>query len=683
MTMQSKTSPGPSFATAVFTATGVTWVFLLLQWFVVSGFGYEVSQEATARTLLAVAGAGLVIGLIAGAVSVLPGKWQVPPLAAVVMPLSMLSFLEMYSALGEYPAVKLGASAGFGVLVFIIVAILVKKAPRFIQSAKFWWLAAGLMFEIALLLSVVNAVDMSGVLIATVTAFFSVALLFKGWNANSEGIAFAALAMIVVLVASAILGNRVPVYEPDTVASAADRPSILLVSIDTLRADHVGAYGYKDARTPILDGLASEGILFRQTVSANIYTGPSHASILTGLLPEKHGVLVNRMRLPDGVPTLADILRQNGYVTGAFVSGYTTQDSACGLPSRFNAFDDDIRAFRWLPVQAGKIAILDMVLKLMKTLGLDNGASGQAYRMGSDTADEAIEWLDSNGGRPFFMWAHFFDPHIPYRPPQKYLQEGGRGESGVSGNWYSLNARQRAEIVDSAEKTADMIGLYDGEIAYADAQLGRIVAAARRAAPGQKLLVVATSDHGESMGEHGIFWFRHLYDPTLLVPLIIVPADPLTGAVHEVKVQVRLIDLAPTILELVNIESAEQFDGTSLVNLVRGTDADSPGPAFSGSYPTSEEFAQERHSVRHDGWKLIRNARGWNGGGAGPVIEESRELYDIGEDPDEKNNLAGSGGSILDTLGKTLDAHQSPSQKPELHLTPEERERLRSLGYVH
>lgn len=681
--MQPDSSSRPSVMTVFLSTTAVTWVFLVVQWLVLSGFGFKVSQVAVARTLLALGAAGLGLGLIAGVISLLIGRRQSLTNAAIAVPISLLLFLEVYSVVGNGPVVvKFSAATGFGVLVFLLVNGVIKKTTKFIPVVRSWWLLAGLVFSVALLLSAIQAVDMTGTAIAVGAALVAAVLVLKGRHSEPVNVIFGASSLVLILVASAVLASRIPVNAPDTAAIAPDRPSILLVSIDTLRADHVGVYGYESAHTPILDGLASEGVLFRETVSANVYTGPSHASILTGLLPENHGVSVNLMKLPESVPTLADILRKNGYVTGAFVSSFTTQDNACGLPSRFHAFDDDIRVFRWLPVQAQKIAILDIVNKIMKVLGWDDGAFGQSYRMGGDTADAAIKWLGSNGDRPFFMWVHFFDPHVPYRPPHGYLHTGAQRVPGVTGQWYALNAKQRTEIVNSTERMADMIALYDGEVAYADDQLGRVVAAARRAAPGQKLLIVATSDHGESMGEHDIFWARQLYDPTLLVPLIIVPADPSIRAVREVNVQVRLIDLAPTILELLEIESEVKFDGTSLVSLIQGA-GESPGPALSGLYPTRKAFAQERHSIRQDGWKLIKNSPGWNGPGAIPLAGESHELYNVGEDPGEIENLVASGEPILDVLKDRMGTHLSPMQKPELHLTPEERKQLRSLGYVH
>jgi len=684
MTRQSANPSGLPAISIFIAAVGVTWTFLILEWFVKSGFQLDISQVSVARTLLALVVSGLGIGLVSGGISFFLGRLKPVPHLETAMAISLLLFLWMYSVVGNGPVgIKLSAAAGFGVLVFILVITVLKAVSKFVPTPGGWWLLTASLLAVALLLSVINAVDFTGTAISIGAVISAAVLIFRGLQSPSSSVLYGALSIVIIMGGSAVLGNRIPVVSADTATIAPDGASVLLVSIDTLRADHVGAYGYTSANTPVMDGLASEGVLFRQTVSPNVYTGPSHSSILTGLYPETHGVYVNLMRLPDSIPTLADILRRNGYVTGAFVSGYTTLDSAVGLPSRFNAFNDDIRAFSWLPEQAEKVAVLNIATKFVKILGWGDGETGQAYRMGEFTADKAIEWLDRNGGRPFFMWTHFFDPHVPYRPPAKYLKAGYEKSKGVSGNWYELNASKRMEIASSPGKVAEMIALYDGEIAYADEQLGRIVAAARRAAPDQRLLIVVTSDHGEAMGEHGLFWFRYLYDPTLLVPLIIVPVDSSHDLVQEVQTQVRLIDVVPTILELLGLDSAEQFDGSSLVGLMSGADKESPGPAFSGLYTTPEEYALERHSIRQDNWKLIEVSSGWGGGGAVKYMEEAQELYNLDADPLEVENLVDLQEPVLDTLTKKLNDHRSPSQKPELHLTPEERERLRSLGYVH
>jgi arylsulfatase A-like enzyme len=328
---------------------------------------------------------------------------------------------------------------------------------------------------------------------------------------------------------------------------------------------------------------------------------------------------------------------------------------------------------------AEKLGAINLITRMYKSFGSYNGYFGQPYRMGQDTADVAVAWLERNGDRPFFVWTHFFDPHVPYHPPQEFRR---KQDQGAAGKWYELDAKGRRELVESPEKVAAMIALYDAEVAYADAQLGRVVEAARAAAPGGNLLIVVTADHGESMGEHGLYWFRHVYDPTLLVPLVIVPPGSMSMPPAVVDTQVRLIDLVPTVLDMLDVDAGTTFDGSSLLALMRAGDGVSPGPAFSSRYSSSTEFSRERHAIRDRGWKLIHTKPGWDGGGATPLEGDSRELYELKADPGELSNLMDTGSAIQQQLEQQLDEAIGQGVALDLELTDEERERLRSLGYV-
>jgi arylsulfatase A-like enzyme len=658
-------------------STGVALAVLLIEWFVVARFGLQLQQGEVARTLQGLAFAALAAGIGGAVVAWLSGRWFDATATAIAAPVAALLLLDVYFALGNHPAVKFLCAGAFALLVFLALARLLRNGPAWLCSAANWWALAAVLAALALMMTALHAVDDTGIRVAVVAAVVAMVLLLQGWRAGNA--LWAVLSVATVLAAAVVLGARVPVWQP-TNNFAVGKPSVLLVTIDTLRADHVGAYGYTKANTPNLDALAGEGILFRNAVAANVFTGPSHASILTGLYPESHGVLVNHLRLPQAVPTLADVLHDEGYVTAAFVSGYTTEDRNCGLPSRFQAYDDDIRAMRWLPAQAHKIGSMNLLMRFAMALGMYKGEPNQSYRVGADTADEAVAWLARNGGRTFFMWTHFFDPHIPYRPPQEFRSAQ---DMGISGNWYDFDAARRAEIAGSAEMMEAMIGLYDAEVAYADAQLGRVLAAARAAAPDGNVLIVVTSDHGESMGEHDTYWRRDMYDSTLLVPLVVVP-PPVTGIKgHTVDAQVSSVDLVPTILAMLNVESVTDFDGSSLTGLINGSASRGTGAAFSSMYVMPSEFERERHAVRDEGWKLIRNLPGWYGGGNGYNSEASLELYDLASDAAELNDLVNTETERRARLEVFLNSRNFSGQRPDIELTPEEHERLRSLGYVH
>ena len=487
------------------------------------------------------------------------------------------------------------------------------------------------------------------------------------------------LAGALVLVTSSVLATRMPVVSPN-VDPDLNKPSVLLVTIDTLRADHVGVYGYANARTPNLDALANQGVLFRKTVAPTKLTGPSHASILTGLGPEKHGVFLNNMHLPKSVPTLADTLKDNGYVTGAFVSAYTTRNGTCALPSRFQYYDDEFNPHRIVFREAfSKLLLLRPIMKFFQARGFD---FSPAYRGAAQTADLAIEWIKGNGNQPFFLWVHLFDPHLPYRPPAEYLTDADRQYNGtVSGKWYSLDATERGKIVSSIDDMERMIALYDAEIAYADDQVGRLIEAVRNTTTGSNLLIVVTSDHGETMGEHNIFFGRDLYDPTLLVPLIIVMPDAGFQQAREVKEQVRLIDIAPTILAALGLETPNFLDGRSLLDSIAKNIDTSSGPAYSFSNTRSNDFKRRSVSVRTGEWKLIHRSNGWQGGEGSPWVAEIKELYNLRDDPKEKNNIAAFASEQLHELEENLSTHRKQNTVHQLELTDQELDRLRSLGY--
>ena len=309
---------------------------------------------------------------------------------------------------------------------------------------------------------------------------------------------FVSYALVLAGCALVTTRNDVPTLSPRT-PGRADLPNVLLVTIDTLRADHVGAYGYQRARTPNLDTLAEYGQVFTQAIAPAYLTGPSHASILTGRLPEQHGVLRNAERLEEHTETLAELLRPKGYVSAAFPSGFTTEDSASGLPSRFDWYDDDLRShLRWMPQSATRLVVLKYVHRMLRVATGDD-IIFPMYRPAAPTARLVYEWLEKNGDPPFFMWLHFYDPHLPYQAPPRYVDESVRNHTGpVTGRWYDLSEAEVAAITSSPDHVQQMLDLYDAEIAYADEQLGEITSALRAQSGDRELITIVTADHGRA-----------------------------------------------------------------------------------------------------------------------------------------------------------------------------------------
>jgi arylsulfatase A-like enzyme/thioredoxin-like negative regulator of GroEL len=347
-----------------------------------------------------------------------------------------------------------------------------------------------------------------------------------------------------LLAASAIAGRR-----PQQ--NRVSRPNVFLITIDTLRADHVHSYGYEQIRTPALDLLAKEGIRFTQAFTPSPITNSSHTSILTGLLPSSHGVSDFGVPLAPSHVTLAELLAEHGYQTGAFI-GAVILDSrrlAPGLDHGFAFYDN----FPEHPTTKSRW--------------------GRLERRGLEVEQHAESWLNSHAAGSHFVWLHLYDPHDPYEPPPPY-----------------------------SDLYKDR--LYDGEIAYADSALGHFLDYLKKQGWYYGAMIVVVGDHGEGLGEHheathGIF----LYDSTTHVPLLMKLANN-REAGKIVDAQVRTTDIMPTILELLDLPAPERLDGASLSPLFSGTEQTARTVFGQTDYPLRFGWAPLR-SVRKEGFKFI------------------------------------------------------------------------------
>jgi len=331
----------------------------------------------------------------------------------------------------------------------------------------------------------------------------------------------------------------------------ASRRDVFLITIDTLRADHVHCYGYDRVQTPSLDQLAKQGVRFTQAFTPSPITNSSHASILTGLLPSAHGVSDFGVPLAASHLTLAETLKKRGYRTAAFIGAVILDSKALapGLDRGFEFYDN-------FPAQSET-----------------KSRWGRVERRGMEVVQHAETWLNAHPAGPHFVWVHLYDPHDPYEPPPPY-----------------------------SETYKDR--LYDGEIAYADSALGHFVAYLKKQGWYESSLIVVVGDHGEGLGEHhedthGIF----LYDSTTHVPLLVkLPEQREAG--RTVEAQVRTTDIMPSILEVLGVLAPARLDGESLGPFLTGTGA-APRTVFGETdYPLRFGWAPLR-SVRKEGLKFI------------------------------------------------------------------------------
>jgi arylsulfatase A-like enzyme len=466
--------------------------------------------------------------------------------------------------------------------------------------------------------------------------------------------------------------------------SGAGRTDVLLVSIDTLRADHLGCYGNANAKTPTIDALAAEGVVFEDATSQANTTGPSHTTMLTGLYPAEHGALSNGVRVSNRVKTLADALSRT-HSSAAFVSGFTLADELCGLASRFDWYDDQMARYAWLPRIVERSQLGRALVRFARERGVE---LYRADRPAGQTVDAAISWLNSRGDEPLFTFLHLYDPHAPYEPPEEFVRLHA-GPHPADFDWYDLSTEEREELVTDPAAVEQMKALYAAEISYADAQVARLIEELKRLGRWERTLLVLTSDHGEGLGAHG-YWFDHgtfLYDEELHVPLIL----RFPGAKHagvRVKHQVRLLDIAPTILDHLGVRDALTTSGESLVTAASGA----PDAAERASYALSDiagdvsgfPIEGRRMSLRSKGHKLIWSSTHWLDT---QRVPEREEFYVLARDKDELDDLRRDGGKPahpFEDLARQLEAWREATggARSDEELAPEVIEQLKKLGYL-
>lgn len=434
--------------------------------------------------------------------------------------------------------------------------------------------------------------------------------------------AAAALASAVMVALAFAAARRPPATDEEArarIALRTPRPSelnVLVVTLDTLRADRLGCYGFTRVRTPHLDALAAEGVLFEQVAATVPLTFPSHSSMFTGLVPPRHGVRDNGgFFLGEDRVTLAERLKAGGWTTGAFVAAWVL-DSKWGLGQGFDHYSDRFDLSRY------------------KTLSL-----GTVQKRADEVVQDALGWLETVKSRRFFAWVHLYDPHTPYDPPAPF-------DSEYPGQPYL------------------------GEVAYTDAQVGRLLDWLRRERLLDRTLVVVTADHGESLGEHGESTHGYfVYESSMRVPLLVrTPwgdrgrvAAPASGA-----------DLFPTVLDLVGLSPEPGIDGRSLARAVLD-------PRAVMDHPVYEETYFPRF---HFGWQHLRALRR---GGFKYIDAPEPEFYDLAADPGETRNVYKAYSARAEELRLALErlAGTGAQATPEREqLDPETLERLAALGYV-
>jgi len=438
---------------------------------------------------------------------------------------------------------------------------------------------------------------------------------------------------------------------------------IILITIDTLRADHLGCYGYPRATSPFIDSLAASGTLFEKAFASISTTAPSHASIFTSLYPIQHNVLKNGHRLSDSFLTIAEFLGEKGFTTAGFVS--TDKHFKAGnIGQGIELFDEPL---------------------------LDENSK---YRRATKTVDAAVQWLDERKAKDkFFLWVHLFDPHEPYHSPPQFLdiftKESPEKRKDIEEFLIYQHHVDYEFYENSSEKMLQTVDAYDGEVLFADTEVARLVSFLEQKEINNNTLIVLTSDHGEGLGNHKLLGHgKHIYNEQIHVPLIFYFSD---GSFKGRVVQdvVEHIDIVPTIIELLQAQEAGlPFEGVSLV------------PLLSGNAKTVQSrfaFAQRREYDNRDLKKINAfDGKRYEAGNkfalqntAYKYIYRSHdedEFYALSKDPYEVHNIVSSGTEQEYKLKKMLRSkieHLSKINTTEPESVDDETiKKLRSLGYI-
>jgi len=449
----------------------------------------------------------------------------------------------------------------------------------------------------------------------------------------------------------------------DDVRALTGEPNVLLITIDTLRRDHVSAYGEGRAETPRMDALAEEGILFMNAITPTPETAPAHASMMTALHPIRHKVTDNSKRLEEGFLTLAELLREEEYyATGAFLSSFAV-NARTGLNQGFQIYEDDffpgIRGF-------GSVLLTQYTQQALMILGDPHDFAWLLERRGDVTNQLASDWIRARGEKPWFAWVHYFEPHAPYEGPNATVD-------------HRTFLSDRDPTYTEAEAD-ELRRLYAYEAGLADTQVGVLLDLLAELEIDDRTMVIVTADHGEQLGEHDIFFHHHgLYDESIQVPLII--RAPGQGGIKykRIEQQVRLMDLTPTVLKWLKFDRELDYsEGVPLLDYAtavrerslpstlfgRKTASLSEGTLFGMRAPAELDGEQVHIKYIYD------------------KAANVEELYNLAADPDETVDISETQPSVMAPLREHTQKEMDGAKDLASDVSQADIEALKVLGYM-
>jgi arylsulfatase A-like enzyme len=641
-------------------------------------------SSRSGRTPRGVLGETVVTGVSLGVAFALVDLWQVALVSPASLQPSGIGWL-----LGLYTLTALGGA----LVTFVLLRLAgVEAFARRVPAARAFLVAVGVFLlaqEVALRalepLSPWRPWAVVGVAVAAVVVWLVGAALFRtmrlpAWVGAVAGLLLLAGGSYGAVRGFGAFGTATPApTATGPVTAGAERPNVVFILIDTLRADHLGAYGYARPTSPVLDAFAAESVLFESAFSQSSWTKPATASLLTSRYPSQHQCFLEKQQLPASETTLPQYLQRAGYTT-AMLSGnpWVTPDYGFdrGTDHFFSAYDE----------RFARVTLYMMALKRLSKL-VD--AKARPYNrlkllvqgeMSSEERDqvltkEAFRWLDANTQEPFFLYLHYMSPHHPYEgvPPYDKFVPDPSLEPVTYYPTKSYYFFEQGEELPDAQRE-DMVARYDGDILHIDGLIGELLGKLRELKLEDETLVVVTSDHGEEFFDHRNWGHgQSIYNELIHVPLIIRFPKRFTAG-RRVSEPVQTIDVLPTLLELAGAPLPSGIAGKTLLPVLRGEDA-TPREAYS---ELLYRYGDSRSLVR-GGQKLMRTKKG----------EELREeVFDLGADPREQRAAAvdGNGGAALQsrlTEVQSWAEQNKTGETADAAISDEQKDRLKALGYMN
>ena len=467
-----------------------------------------------------------------------------------------------------------------------------------------------------------------------------------------------------------------------------DKPNVLMLMIDTLRADYVGAYNKVDINTPHLDSLATDGVLFEQCISQASWTRPSGVSIFTGRIPSGHATQTKAARVPDEATLFSEILQENGVATGALANNINLT-STFNLDQGFDTFMYEAPNYPFAGTESVfGLTFYKVVAKVKERLSPEYRVVHDYYQPADVVFEDVKAFVEANDDGRWMMYAHIMEPHDPYFEHPSLKDPTKEEYNGV--------AYGRAEHEHPDPKDTEYLkDVYKQEIEFLDLEIGRMISWLKESGRYDNTVIIVVSDHGEEFNEHGGFWHgTTLYDEVLHVPLIVKTAKDARKGIR-VPWQVRSIDIAPTITDLMGLEADASWDGESLlpdlgdVDEPHDTTQCTPHPMARLAISENDFEGNILSSIRMNGWKYVLanpdNPRGL----------QTEELYALIEDPTELSNKAGTEGNWCELPGDELqtqlktilgeilkEAQENAATSNSGELDAATIERMRKLGYM-